>query len=148
MRDPKDQLAAVAAGFVVGDRAEYRTDAKNEPVPDGREARSIDLAQFMRRQIEWSTATFGPGERSMGLVDHVWRELREVMRAQTPEDELTEWVDVVLLALDAAWRLGFTPEDVCRAMLAKAEKNRARRWPDWRTADLWRAIEHVREPEE
>lgn len=115
-----------------------------EPGPCA-EARSIDLAQFMRRQIEWSTETFGPGERSAGLVDHVWRELREVMRAPTPEEELVEWVDVALLALDAAWRLGFTPEEVCRAMLAKAEKNRARRWPDWRTAEPGRAIEHLKE---
>lgn len=120
------------------------SEFENGPVPYKREARSIDLAQFIRRQIEWSTETFGPGERSAGLVDHVWRELREVMRAQTPEEELIEWVDVALLALDAAWRLGFTPEDVCRAMLAKAEINRGRGWPDWRTAEPGRAIEHVR----
>lgn len=131
MTDPKDQLAAVG----------------REPRPFA-ESRSLDLAQFLGRQIEWSTATFGPGERSQGLVDHVWRELREVMRAQTPEEELAEWVDVAILALDAAWRLGFTPEQVCRAMLAKAEKNRARRWPDWRSAEPGRAIEHIRDKED
>lgn len=127
MKDPQDQLAAVGA----------------EPAPH-REARSVDLGRFIQSQIQWSTVTFGPGERSVGLSDHIRKELEEVYYAPNAVAELGEWVDIVILALDAAWRLGFTPEDICRAMLAKAEINRGRGWPDWRTAEPGRAIEHVR----
>lgn len=112
----------------------------------------FDLYDFLHRQIEWSRATFGPGERTEGLVDHIRKELDEVLEANRFSDggaELCEWVDVVILALDGAWRAGNSPLAICDALLAKAEKNRARRWPDWRTAEPGKAIEHVRdEPEE
>lgn len=111
------------------------------------EARSIDLARFLHAQREWSEKTFGPGCRSVGIHDHVLLELVEMLGASRPETELVEWIDIALLAFDAAWRLGFSPEEVCGAMLAKAEKNRNRRWPDWRTVGTDRPIEHIRDEE-
>lgn len=109
------------------------------------EAKSIDLAQFLRAQIEWSEATFGPGYRTDGILDHIEKELVEIREADHHDAELAELVDVVILALDAMWRLDFSPEQICRALLRKAEINRSRRWPDWRTAEPGKAIEHIRE---
>jgi hypothetical protein len=57
---------------------------------------------------------------------------------------LSEWVDVILLALDGAWRSGASPEQIAFAIAAKQIKNESRKWPDWRTAEPGKAIEHVR----
>lgn len=100
-----------------------------------------DLVAHMHRQIAFSTRAFGPGERHEGVVDHIRKELREIEEA--PHD-LEEWIDVVLLALDGAWRSGHTAEQVAAMLDAKMTKNENREWPDWRTADRTKAIEHSR----
>ena len=43
-------------------------------------------------------------------------------------------------------RTGATPEQIIEAVVAKQVRNEGRLWPDWRTADPNKAIEHVREP--
>ena len=101
----------------------------------------MNLVEHLQRQRDWSEATFGPGERTAGVLDHIRKELNEVERE--PHD-LTEWVDVVLLALDGAWRHGYTPEQIAEAIAAKQARNESRQWPDWRTQPADRAIEHVR----
>src|SRR5690606_10548435 len=58
--------------------------------------------------------------------------------------DLREWVDVVILALDGAWRSGATPLQIIEAIVSKQTKNEGRSWPDWRTADPNKAIEHDR----
>lgn len=102
---------------------------------------TFDLVAHLERQRAFSERTFGPGERTDGVLDHITKEIAEV-RAK-PHD-LTEWIDLVLLALDGAWRHGFTPQQIADALAAKQAKNEARTWPDWRTAELGKAIEHVR----
>ena len=37
-----------------------------------------------------------------------------------------------------------TPEQIAAAIVAKQTKNELRKWPDWRTADPNKAIEHDR----
>ncbi len=101
----------------------------------------MDLIAHLYRQRAFSRATFGPGARTAGVCDHIRKELAEIEAA--PAD-ITEWVDVVLLALDGAWRSGATPEQNAEAIQAKQTKNEGRDWPDWRTAPTDRAIEHVR----
>lgn len=103
----------------------------------------IDAAH-LARQREWSWATFGPGRRTNGVVDHIRKELVEVLA--DPLD-LGEWVDVVILALDGAWRAGHEPQAVIDAIKAKQARNEARTWPDWRTMSDDRAIEHDRSSE-
>lgn len=105
-------------------------------------AATFDLIAHLHRQREFSERTFGPGERTAGVTDHIEKEVREVR--QKPHD-LSEWIDLVLLSLDGAWRHGFTPEQIAAALDAKQTKNEARSWPDWRTAPTDKAIEHVRE---
>lgn len=99
----------------------------------------IDVAH-LKRQAAWSVETFGP-QRLAGVIDHLRKEVDEV--AAEPHD-LTEWVDVLILAFDGAMRAGHTPEQVIAGIKAKQAKNEARQWPDWRTADPDKAIEHVR----
>lgn len=109
----------------------------------------MDLVAHLYRQRAFSRATFGPGPRTEGVVDHIRKELREVESAAAvmssePRAVLKEWVDVILLALDGAWRTGATPEEIVMAIRAKQNKNENRDWPDWRTAPKDKAIEHVR----
>lgn len=123
---------------------EQRQEAALErsiPEPAG----SFDLVAHLRRQRAFSLRTFGPGARSAGVIDHLRKELLELER--DPSD-LTEWIDVVLLACDGAWRQGFTPEQIACNLGEKLARNEQRSWPDWRTADPNKAIEHVRTEEQ
>lgn len=105
---------------------------------------NFDLIAHLERQRDWSERTFGPGVRTEGVCDHIRKELTEI--AAKPHD-LSEWIDVVLLALDGAWRAGYTPTEICEGLAAKQRKNEARKWPDWRTAEPGKAIEHDRRHE-
>ena len=160
----------------------------------GYNAHGFDLVEHLRRQKDFSLRTFGPGARTKGVIDHIRKELAEIEAAP---DDITEWVDVIILALDGAWRwgidaetiasgikelrsragvithirfalaaieggyasgwidvanlamrgahdLGATREAVFDAIVAKQTKNEGRNWPDWRTADPEKAIEHDR----
>lgn len=102
----------------------------------------FDLVAHLRRQRIFSLATFGPGERAQGVIDHIRKELIEI---EAIPGDLEEWVDVILLALDGAWRAGHAPEDIALAIATKQARNELRTWPDWRTAEPGKAIEHVRE---
>jgi len=104
----------------------------------------VDLVQHLARQREFSLRTFGPGDRAAGVVDHIRKELREIEAA--PGD-VSEWIDVVILAFDGAMRAGAMPAAVAAALLAKQAKNEARTWPDWRTQPTDKAIEHNRAAE-
>lgn len=102
---------------------------------------TYDLISHLYRQRAFSRSTFGPGPRTGGVIDHIRKELTEI--EDDPAD-VEEWIDVILLAMDGAWRAGYTPEQIAEALKAKQEKNETRDWPDWRTASADRAIEHVR----
>ncbi len=101
----------------------------------------FDLIVHLHRQREFSRQTFGPGERIDGVLDHIRKELCEIEADPT---DVEEWIDVVLLAFDGAWRSGHSPEQIATCLAAKQVKNEARNWPDWRTADPTKGIEHVR----
>ena len=101
----------------------------------------FDLVAHIYRARAWSRANFGPGQRTAGLIDHIAKELKEI---EASPNDLSEWIDVMILALDGAWRAGYSPEEIAAALSAKQEKNEGRIWPDWRTAAPDKAIEHVR----
>jgi hypothetical protein len=115
----------------------------------------IDFVQHIIRQIAWSRATFGPGPRHEGVSDHIRKELDEIhVDLINARDPSKEWVDVAILALDGLWRsiqaanpawsTDQVAERVVAMVRAKQAKNELRSWPDWRTADPDKAIEHVR----
>lgn len=113
----------------------------------------MDLEQHLIRQMAWSHATFGPSERTIGVLDHIRKELVEV---EESNGEAAEWVDVVILALDGLTRQlsycngkrndpALVAANACSMIIGKQTRNEARDWPDWRTADVFKAIEHVRD---
>ncbi|MEP0166207.1 MAG: dATP/dGTP pyrophosphohydrolase domain-containing protein [Balneola sp.] len=91
--------------------------------------------------MEFSEKAFGPGSRVNGILDHITKELIEV--EENPND-LEEWIDLISLALDGAWRQGFSPIEIAFKLRNKLEKNINREWPDWRKADPNKAIEHLK----
>ena len=102
----------------------------------------MDLINYLNDQIEFSRKTFGPGDRTEGILDHIRKELKEI---EADTCDLEEWIDVIMLAFDGAWRIGFTPNEICQMLQHKLDKNIKRDWPDWRTSEPGKAIEHVRE---
>jgi hypothetical protein len=98
------------------------------------------LAIFLARQIEWSTRTFGGSHRTLGILKHIEKEIAEVK--EKPED-LTEWIDIIILAIDGYWRHGGTPETIMRDLMGKAEINYQRVYPMPTSED--EPSEHVRE---
>jgi hypothetical protein len=102
---------------------------------------NLDLVTYLHRQKEFSENTYGPGQRTTGVLDHIRKELKEI---EKDPNDLYEWIDVVILAFDGAWRAGYTPEQIAEALEKKQSKNESRTWPDWRTADPNKAIEHDR----
>lgn len=100
----------------------------------------IDAAHLERLRA-WSLATFGPGPRWRGHLDHIRKELVEI---EADPADLYEWVDVIILAFDGALISGHEPQQIIEAIKDKQAKNEAREWPDWRTQDPDKATEHIR----
>lgn len=99
-------------------------------------------ADHLEQQRQWSSETFGPGQRLQGVLEHIRQELVEVEAA--PED-VSEWADIIILALDGAFRSGHLPQEVIDAILAKNERNRGRQWPDWKNYSPDEPITHIKE---
>jgi hypothetical protein len=102
---------------------------------------TFDLVGHLERQRRFSENTFGPGMRTAGVVDHIRKELLEI---EANPGDLEEWIDVILLAFDGAWRTGADPDRIVTHLVMKQMRNERRTWPDWRTAPADKAIEHVR----
>lgn len=135
--------ALVGGPFDSGDAMAHANEEKQElhDMLKALHGSGFSFEQHLHRQREFSERTFGPGARAAGVIDHIRKELREIEEA--PGD-LAEWIDVVILALDGAWRTGATPAQIIDALVAKQAKNEARSWPDWRTVPSDKAIEHNR----
>jgi hypothetical protein len=103
---------------------------------------TLPLAEFIARLNLWSVQTFGPGPRTAAILDHLGKELAEI--AAEPQS-VEEWVDAAMLALDGAVRSGVSPDEVVATLVTKLRVNQSRSWPDWRTAESDRAIEHNRD---
>ncbi len=104
-----------------------------------------DFEAHLTRQREFSLKTFGPGRRTEGVTDHIERELKEI---RDNPDDAEEWLDIVILGFDGGLRAGLSPAEFITKIVAKQAKNERRDWPDWRTADPNKAIEHVRGKED
>lgn len=103
----------------------------------------FDFERHLRRQREFALATFGPGNRRVGLANHIRKELTEIEEDPDGNGEC-EWIDVIILGLEGAMRDGRDPDEVIRLLVAKQEKNEGRTWPDWRNIRQDEPIEHDR----
>jgi len=100
-----------------------------------------EFEEYFRRQITWSYKTFGPLQRTAGIVNHIKKELAEV---EADPYDLGEWVDIIILGMDGYWRHGGTAEKLLADLQEKQIVNFNRQWPDWQTLGDDEAIEHVR----
>lgn len=66
-----------------------------------RPAGGLGIAEYMTHASAWSLRTFGPGPRPLGIAAHIRKEIDEI--EGNPAD-ISEWVDLVILALDGCWR--------------------------------------------
>ena len=87
--------------------------------------RTSTIRSFLNRHIIWSRGTFGEKYSHKRICNHIRMELEEI--EASPRD-LTEWVDVMFLAIDGAWRAGYTKEQIEDAMHMKQRINRERKW--------------------
>ncbi len=99
------------------------------------------LETLILRQREWSLDTFGPGLKTREITSHIRKELDEI---ESSPESLEEWADVILLALDGAWRTGASSAQIARALSDKISVNKARQWPDKDTLISGEPIEHIR----
>jgi hypothetical protein len=122
-------------------------DALCAPLYDKVDRSIFDLVTHIYNQREHSLKTFGPmdgGQTVQGILKHIEKEVEEIRK--DPSD-LEEYIDVMILAMDAAYRSGFTPEQIAEMLMKKQLKNEARQWPDWREVDLSQPLEHIRTEE-
>lgn len=114
----------------------------------GHRPRVFDLVAHLTNQQEFSFKTFGPlgeGQGVDGTLNHVEKEIEELRL--NPRDK-KEWTDLIILGFDGLIKLGCNPEEIVALIMAKQIKNENRQWPDWRTVNKSKAIEHIRTPEE
>lgn len=96
------------------------------PYPQSTGSDQFDkLDSYLYRHIEWSDRVFGPGPRTAGLLKHIAKELDEIK--EKPLD-LSEWIDVLILAFDGAWRAGHSVEEMLLALQEKQNVNFKRKW--------------------
>ncbi|MGL5631900.1 MAG: dATP/dGTP pyrophosphohydrolase domain-containing protein [Azovibrio sp.] len=74
---------------------------------------SFDLVELLNDQRDFSLRTFGPGKHTQDIIEHIHKELRAI---ESNPQELMEWVHVILLAIDGAWRAGHEPEAIAKAI--------------------------------
>ena len=115
--------------------------AKHFNLIEGETPAALNLIEHIQRQIAWSSATFGTDRRTKGLIDHIKKELVEI---EEKPDDLEEWIDVVILGFDGAWRAGYTAPDIAEALVTKQSKNECRAWPNLDETSPDKAIEHIK----
>ena len=116
---------------------------------------AFSFRSFYYKQQEFSETTFGPGDRTNGVIAHIRSELVEVeeqydlllvsrYKSKIKLKIASEIADIIILAIDLAWRLGLRSSDIESALTRKLLKNKNRQWPDWRTMSKDEPIEHIR----
>jgi len=109
----------------------------------------MNLEEHLLRQLNWSRGTLGPGTRREGLIDHITKELQEIREG---DGDPKEWIDIIILGFDGLLRQlksdglshEYAAKYACSLLDEKQTKNENRKWPDWRTANPRKAIEHVK----
>jgi len=99
----------------------------------------FNLEEWLVQQESWSRRTFGSGRRTNGICKHIEMELTEILDSP---DDLMEWIDIIILALDGAWRTGHTSDEICTALQDKQRININRTWDGDKSKDC--PVEHTK----
>lgn len=86
----------------------------------------FNFFHYLEEHIDWSKKTFGESYRLKGLIKHIQKELVEI--EEKPHD-LSEWIDVIILAIDGAWRSGYSSQDIVSMLENKQKINFKRIYP-------------------
>lgn len=106
-------------------RLKYQLAIEKQLSEDNGRLREESFLSYVRKQKEWSIKIFGAGLRTLGISKHIRCELVEI--EEQPED-LEEWIDVIQLAIDGAWRIGYSAQEVFDCMKSKLAINQNREW--------------------
>jgi phosphoribosyl-ATP pyrophosphohydrolase len=90
-----------------------------------------DPNELQRDAWVWSRVTFGEERGPDGPLNHLRREIDEVIEAVAEGrrlDAIEEYADCYLLLLDSLSRYGVTIAEVAQEAERKLEKNKARKW--------------------
>lgn len=101
----------------------------------------MELSGYIEKTANFSAKTFGNGYRTTGICEHIRQELEEIR--ENPND-LFEWVDVIILALDGATNRGFTPKQITEALEVKLAVNICRNWPSIAEQEEGKPINHIK----
>lgn len=101
------------------------------------------IKQYVQAHVNWSIETFGLPEHTEGLLRHIEKECQEIRAENTTIGKAKEFVDIIILAIDAMWRLGLTPREIAAALIEKQQINEDRKYPP--ITDENEPTEHIRE---
>ena len=100
----------------------------------------FSLYDYLLVHNTWSARTFGTDRKPLSIIRHLRKECDELEAAPT---DLTEWIDVMILAFDGACVAGYTPSQVLFALQHKQSVNFGRTWPT--PGDPNEPTEHIKE---
>lgn len=85
------------------------------------------LNNFIKERNKFSGKTFG-NKRVRGPI-HPLKKMQEelIELIENPKDK-SEWADVTLCLFDAAWRAGYSFEDLLNFSIKKLNINKTRKW--------------------
>lgn len=96
------------------------------------------IQQLQNEIANWSDATFGSNRPAATPLNHLAKEMLELIEA--PEDRM-EYADCLLLLLDAYRMAGGSADDLIEACYQKLEINKER---EWGKPDENGVVEHIR----
>ncbi len=104
-----------------------------------------DLQKLMDDIREWSDATFGENQRVVPVLNHLIKEVPEVIDAVNDVAGITikgkfEFADCFMLLLDAASHYGMDAESLINCTHIKLNINKHRKWGE---PDENGVIEHI-----
>src|SRR6185369_12898305 len=81
----------------------------------------FDFVAFFNEKMRWSRETFGRTLPWAGIIKHLRKEIDE---AEKEPLCLSEWIDIVLVAIDGAGRAGYDGAAFAAALVDKLQTNR------------------------
>jgi len=103
--------------------------------------KGVTLEDCIKRQQTFALKAFGEGDHSKGLLEHIKKEVIEIYEDASDTEE---WVDIIILAMEGAWRTGASPKDIADIFNLKMSKNERRAWPAIGSIEPGKPIEHLR----